>query len=102
MNSNYTVKELLYAIQHKNELEDRCATTGNFDLLSQVMDAEIAVMNAGFTDRQMEAFRLYYVEDWTLAMIADKYNTTHQNIACHLSSCRKKLQKYLDREEEQC
>lgn len=101
MNDKYTVKEIIYAIQHKAELEDRCATTGNFDLLSQVMDAEIAVMNAGFTDKQMEAFTLYYKKDWTLAMIADKYNTTHQNIACHLSSCKKKLQKYLDKEEEQ-
>ena len=55
--NNYTVKELLFAIKNKESLEDRAAETGNFDIISPVMDAEMAVKNAGFTDRQMYIFK---------------------------------------------
>lgn len=98
--NNYTVKELLFAIKNKESLEDRAAETGNFDILSPVMDAERAVKNAGFTARQMDFFTLYYVQDFTLAMIADKYGISHQGVADNLAQCRKKLQKYIDREGE--
>ena len=79
--NNYTVKELLFAIKNKESLESRAAETGNFDIISPVMDAEMAVKNAGFTDRQMYIFKKYYVQDFTLAMIADELgispNTLH-------------------------
>lgn len=100
--NNYTVKELLFAIKNKESLEARAAETGNFDILSPVMDAEMAVKNAGFTDRQMYIFKKYYVQDFTLAMIADELEISHQGVADCLAQCRKKLQKYIDREVEQC
>lgn len=100
MNSDYTLKEVLFAVRHKPELLDRAAETGNFDLVDTVVDAEYIINHCGLTARQMDFFTLYYVQDFTLAMIADKYSISHQGVADNLAQCRKKLQKYIDREGE--
>lgn len=100
--NNYTVKEVLYIIRHKSELLDRAAITGNFDLVDHVADAEYIVNHCGLTARQMDFFTLYYVHDFTLAMIGDKYSISHQGAADALAQCRKKIQRYIDREVEQC
>ena len=95
----YTVNELLFNITNKETLEDRAGSTGNFDLLNGVVDAEIIIKNVDFTDRQREIFNMYYVQDFTLAMISDSLGITHQATSDCLKSCRKKIKKYLDRME---
>lgn len=98
--NNYTVKEVLYIIRHKSELLDRAAITGNFNLVDGVADAEYIINHCGLTARQMDFFTLYYVKDFTLAMIGDKYGISHQGAADNLAQCRKKIAKFIDREGE--
>lgn len=100
--NNYTVKEVLYIIRHKSDLLDRAATTGNFDLVDVVADAEYIVNHCGLTARQMDFFTLYYVHDFTLAMIGDKYNISHQAAADNLAQCRKKITRFIGGGLEQC
>lgn len=94
--NNYTVNEILFAINNRESLEHRASVTGNFDIIIPVMDAERIVKEVDFTDRQREVFNMYYYKDYTLAMIGDRLGISHQGISDCLKNCRRKLQKYLD------
>ena len=69
----YNVDAILYAITYKESLEDRAATTGNYSLLSVVVDAEAIVKQAGVTARQQDIFNMYYIDDYTLVMLEFEY-----------------------------
>ena len=96
----YSVNEILFAITNKETLEDRAGSVGNFDLLIPVMDAEIIIKNVDFTDRQREIFNMYYVQDFTLAMISDRLGISHQGVSDCLKQARRKIKKYIDRMED--
>lgn len=96
----YNVDAILYAITYKESLEDRAATTGNYSLLSVVVDAEAIIKQAGFTARQQDIFNMYYIDDYTLVTIASKLGISYQGVADCLSQCKKKIQKVLDNMEE--
>ena len=93
----YTLKEILYTIRHKEELEYRAAVTGNMDLLDGIIDSEYIIKNAELTPKQMQTFSLYYYDDYTLDKIGDMFNTSHQSVADCLTQCKKKIKNYLKR-----
>ena len=96
--SNYTVKEVLYIIRHKSDLLDRASITGNFDLVDIVADADYIINHCGLTARQMQIFKMYYVHDFTLAMIGAELGTSHQAPSDALAQCKKKIEKFLKEE----
>lgn len=96
----YSVNEVLFNITNKETLEDRAGSTGNFDLLNGVVDAEIIIKNVDFTDRQREIFNMYYVQDFTLAMISDRLGISHQGVSDCLKQARRKIKKYIDKMED--
>lgn len=94
--NNYTVSEILFAIKNKSTLEDRAAITGCYDILDVVVDADRIVNNCGLTDRQRQIFNMYYVQDFTLAMIGNALEISHQGVADALAQCRRKIKRYIE------
>lgn len=100
MVNNYTVGSIIFAIQHKDELIYSSSVSGNYDSLIAVEDAENYVIKANLTERQAEIFDMYYKKDLTLATIGETLGISYQGVADCLASCKKKLKKVLDKEEQ--
>ena len=95
----YNVDAILYAITYKESLEDRAATTGNYSLLSVVVDAEAIVKQAGFTARQQDIFNMYYIDDYSVKEISKILNIAEGTVKSRLSRSRELLRELLGKEE---
>lgn len=94
--NTYSIHDVIRALKYKDSYYTKAGTTGNFDLIHIVIDAERVLEEANLTDRQRQVIELYWIKDWTLAEVGKALGISHQAVADSVEQSKNKLQKILD------
>jgi RNA polymerase sigma-70 factor (ECF subfamily) len=99
-NNIWSAKAKSY-IKEKNDVSyDSAYDIGyNENNIDKIIYKEIVdnIDNIGLTDKELNSFKLYYINDLSLKEISNKLNSTENNIKYYLYNARKKIkERYYD------
>ena len=95
--SNITYNERTVYSTFKNlpMLKEQVYYTSNFNVIDTIVDMDILLNKANLTHTEAEAFRLYFIEGYTLKEIADRSGATPQATFNNIKRLKYKIRRVL-------
>lgn len=94
-NITYNEKTVYSTFKSLPMLREQAYYTSNFDIIDTIVDMDILIKRANLTDTEAEAFRLYFIEGYTLKEIADRSGATPQATFNNIKRLKEKIRRIL-------
>lgn len=95
--NQYSVPFMVSLAQNSEKISEQRFYRGDISASDLLMDLEILIKTAEFTDKQLFILNHYWIQGYTQEDVADKLGITQQMVEKHTRAIKKKIDRVLQK-----